>query len=287
MPRGSRLPQVPTHTPTPRIAFSNHHVSVFLNTPMLLCHLLAHRMPLHLVWGWMRSPEGSVPSQPRTPGGGTHIFPRLRECTPGRGLAGPPHPALNSKRRGVYSPPQARCRAHCQWLSGPSTGDGPTLRVGPPPSASLAAAPPFGEAACQRSVAECGGSTCSVRPTTTTQPLTGSPALRGRRLTKSPWRREKAPPEPAVSIEAAGEEGKAKSMEPSKCGAPSPECCLANPPSWGGPRRGLRPSAAPLAWQPHTGLEVPWGASGPLQYSTVGTVENLKQPASTVTTGGE
>ena len=125
---GSRLPQVPTPTPTPRIAFSNHHVSVFLNTPMLLCHLLAHRMPLHLVWGWMRSPEGSVPSQPRTPGGGTHIFPRLRECTPGRGLAGPPHPALNS----------------CTTLRGGGCTPPPRLGAGPIANGSRVRAPGMG-----------------------------------------------------------------------------------------------------------------------------------------------
>ena len=170
----------------------------------------------------------------------------------------------------MYSPPQARCRAHSHWLLGLSTGDGPTLRVGPPPSASLTAAPPFREAACQRSVAGWGGS-MSMRPITTPQPLMGSPALRGRRPTKPPGRRGRAPPGPADPSGTAGDGGKAKRKEPSKRGAPPPECCPAHHPSWGRLRGGLRPFAAPPAGQTHLGWEAPWGASRPLQYSTVAT----------------
>ena len=115
-----------------------------------------------------------------TRGGYTYLSLVKRMCPwvrPSR--ASPPRTQLmHTPRRGVYSPPQARCRAHSHWLLGLSIGDGPTLRVGPPPSASLTAAPICREAACQRSVAGWGGS-MSMRPITTPQPLMGSPALRG------------------------------------------------------------------------------------------------------------
>ena len=205
-------------------------------------------------------------------GGYTYLSLVKRMCPwvrPSR--ASPPRTQLvHTPRRGVYSPPQARCRAHSHWLLGLSTGDGPTLRVGPPPSASLTAASPFREAACQRSVAGWGGS-MSMRPITTPQPLMGSPALRGRRPTKPPGRRERAPPGPADPSGTAGDGGKAKRKEPSKRGAPPPECCPAHHPSWGRLRGGLRPFAAPPAGQTHLGWEAPWGASRPLQYSTVAT----------------
>ena len=108
-------------------------------------------------------------------GGYTYLSLVKRMCPwvrPSR--ASPPRTQLvHTPRRGVYSPPQARCRAHSHWLLGLSTGDGPTLRVGPPPSASLTAAPLSGRLPVSGQLLD-GGGACLCAPLQPHNPLWGA-----------------------------------------------------------------------------------------------------------------